>query len=163
QVGTLARTLLGQQRIKARNQAFAGKIRMLDFDQIGPVKLRYLQMAFGSQFLNVAGMQSGDAPVAADQRRRGECFFRGAFVWLDTCILGEHNDGSTLLAVPSAMGVWACVTGSTASICDTQSRREPTEARSRGVISSTPSPGASIPDWPGPINVHFACATSSVQ
>ena len=55
QLGSLARSLFGQQRIEASHQAFAGKVRMSDFDQIGLIEERHLQLAAGSQFLDLGG------------------------------------------------------------------------------------------------------------
>jgi len=55
QFGSFARALFRQQRIEARNQALAGKVRMRDFDQIGLVEEGHLQLATGGQFLDLAG------------------------------------------------------------------------------------------------------------
>ena len=55
QLGSLTRALFGQQRIEASDQAFAGEIRMSDFDQIGLIEERHLQLAAGCQFLDLGG------------------------------------------------------------------------------------------------------------
>jgi hypothetical protein len=55
QFGSLARALLGQQRIEANDQALAGEVRMSDFDQIGLIEERHLHLAASSQFLDLGG------------------------------------------------------------------------------------------------------------
>ncbi len=55
QLGPLTRPLFGQQRIEASHQAFAGEIRMSDLDEISLIEERHLQLAAGSQFLDLSG------------------------------------------------------------------------------------------------------------
>jgi hypothetical protein len=55
QGGSLTRALFGQQRIEASDQAFAGEVRMSNFDEISLIEERHLQLAAGSQFLDLGG------------------------------------------------------------------------------------------------------------
>ena len=55
QLGSLARSLFGQQRIEASDQAFARKVGMSNLDQIGLIEQRHLQLAAGGEFLDLGG------------------------------------------------------------------------------------------------------------